>query len=716
MSSSRSKGAVLCIGGLLLSLSVAVSAAAPTAKSQDVAVTFLDLREQKVTPDDAIISFGGARRLPDRIQNASQYFSDVEARKLGVLFAGKGDTQNPIEVVLPKPRRNRLVWVTLQVTDDGDLKQMWIKTERLQKNRRQADFGTLTLQAGGPPNDDCADAIAIGDGSHAFSTIGASTDGPSHSGSCQFDGQTYNDVWFVYTASCDGEATISTCGTADYDTDLVVYDGSDCNSLVLLDCNDDTSGCSGFTSEVEVPVVAGNEYLVRVGGFASGDSGTGTLNVSCAVPPAPPSNDDCATPLAVPCNSSTTVDNSLATVDPGDPVTCRIGGGVGQGTIWFEFTADGPSAFIETNNSAVSDTVLSLFSGSCGGLTLLACSEDEGDGLLSEISINTLTDNETYLIMVASYNEFSLGEITLDITCPAPEGACCFPDGHCSDEIKAECLAEGGEWDPTTTCASNPCPQPPPNDECADAEAIPSLPAKMEFDNTVAVTDPLELCGVFSGPFQNVWYSFVGTGNTVTITTCNAETEVTDTKIAVYCRDCSDLLCITGNDDNCPDFLPFSSTVTFPTQAGSTYLVTIGNFSSFTAGGIIVADFDDDGIPAVGAVDCAPQGACCLPGGSCVVTNAVDCGDLGGTYVGDSTVCGSELVNDGGFELGPFAGAWIESSTNFGTPICDTFFCGTGTSPDPTVDGDFWCWFGGISGVSETGSVIQVNSIVGKDV
>jgi len=65
----------------------------------------------------------------------------------------------------------------------------------------------------------------------------------------------------------------------------------------------------------------------------------------------------------------------------------------------------------------------------------------------------------------------------------------------------------------------------------------------------------------------------------------------------------------------------------------------------------------------------------------------------------------TELVVDGSFEAGPGGGAWIEASTNFGSPICDVGGCGTGTGTGPR-DGNFWTWFGGI-GASEIGSVCQ---------
>ena len=41
-------------------------------------------------------------------------------------------------------------------------------------------------------------------------------------------------------------------------------------------------------------------------------------------------------------------------------------------------------------------------------------------------------------------------------------------------------------------------------------------------------------------------------------------------------------------------------------------------------------------------------------------------------------------------------GVWTETSTNFGTPICDVANCGTGGGTGPAA-GVYWAWFGGIT-------------------
>lgn len=71
----------------------------------------------------------------------------------------------------------------------------------------------------------------------------------------------------------------------------------------------------------------------------------------------------------------------------------------------------------------------------------------------------------------------------------------------------------------------------------------------------------------------------------------------------------------------------------------------------------------------------------------------------------DLMATGPNVVADGSFELGAFGGAWVESSTNFGTPICSSGLCGTGTGTGPRT-GTFWAWFGGIAAY-ESGAVSQ---------
>ncbi|MCP4611838.1 MAG: hypothetical protein GY845_24310 [Planctomycetes bacterium] len=121
-------------------------------------------------------------------------------------------------------------------------------------------------------NDDCYNAKLIGNViDQTFDTSYATFDGPGH---CM----TSPNIWYVYTALCSGEATVSLCGSS-YDTMLAVYNGVGCNPSLsrLIECNDDSCG---WQSEVTFGVIAGQQYLIEVGGFG-GNIGEGLISISC---------------------------------------------------------------------------------------------------------------------------------------------------------------------------------------------------------------------------------------------------------------------------------------------------------------------------------------------------------------------------------------------------------------------------------------------------
>src|ERR1043166_3833230 len=59
----------------------------------------------------------------------------------------------------------------------------------------------------------------------------------------------------------------------------------------------------------------------------------------------------------------------------------------------------------------------------------------------------------------------------------------------------------------------------------------------------------------------------------------------------------------------------------------------------------------------------------------------------------------AQLINDGSFENGGIpSSTWDpETSTNFGTPLCDFASCGNGGGASPPRTGLIWAWFGGIA-------------------
>jgi hypothetical protein len=133
-----------------------------------------------------------------------------------------------------------------------------------------------TCAASDCSNDWCGGAVPIALGDTAFSTIGASTSGPINVGCDLGDGTRFtNEIWYEYLALSDGTLTVSTCGQATYDTIIAAYTGA-CGSLNLVACDD--QGCAP-QSIINFPVIAGQAYRLRVGGWA-GSTGTGVLTLT----------------------------------------------------------------------------------------------------------------------------------------------------------------------------------------------------------------------------------------------------------------------------------------------------------------------------------------------------------------------------------------------------------------------------------------------------
>jgi hypothetical protein len=130
-----------------------------------------------------------------------------------------------------------------------------------------------------PGNDLCENAFQANDGGNYVVTLRAATDGPDEPGICAWEGHTNvkSDVWFCYTATCSGLLSASACETS-FDNKIAVYDGCGCpDGPSAIACNDDACG---FGAGVEVPVVAGRQYGVRVGS-RDDSKGETTLWLQC---------------------------------------------------------------------------------------------------------------------------------------------------------------------------------------------------------------------------------------------------------------------------------------------------------------------------------------------------------------------------------------------------------------------------------------------------
>ena len=144
-----------------------------------------------------------------------------------------------------------------------------------------------------PSNNDCSTPDSLnGEGATAWNNEFATTSGfdGGDSVNCMSpanadndaQGQCQNDLFWAFTAPCDGDWTFDTDGSPVVDdTRIAIHDGMDCSATCLAS-NDDISG-SNFLSSVTLSILEGDTVLVQVGTWQpSSTTGDGILNVSRA--------------------------------------------------------------------------------------------------------------------------------------------------------------------------------------------------------------------------------------------------------------------------------------------------------------------------------------------------------------------------------------------------------------------------------------------------
>jgi Secretion system C-terminal sorting domain len=306
-----------------------------------------------------------------------------------------------------------------------------------------------------PINDNCDSPTIIGSVTGlAFSTVNATTDGPSHPTSlgCSSSGllpdSCSNDIWYEFTPEFTGEALFSLCGTANYDSKIIVYKpGSSCplTDADLLACNEDGAGCDLSTSEIGFSVVQGQTYILRIGGWGgstagSSESGTGTFSCAQYFPNPAPGNDLCANAieLILPASESMTVDyNNQSAESDGpqhilqfcfDPNEEYV-----YNNVWYKYTATftGSMEWSNCGTASLDSRVAIYESNTCPPMAseLVGCSDDgiaENNtacvGYTSR-AIFPVTAGKTYLISTGGWSASDEGTGTFSfkrVTAPVP--------------------------------------------------------------------------------------------------------------------------------------------------------------------------------------------------------------------------------------------------------------------------------------------------------
>lgn len=364
----------------------------------------------------------------------------------------------------------------------------------------------------------------------------------------------------------------------------------------------DVTGIVGqFDSEA--PLLEGIQLLPRrISDIVSQECGIVT----------PPINDNCDAAINLDdllggpigeAQFSSQFSNDGATV-PADAVTAGFecfgepdGSGSGpslENNVWFEFTGDGNTYFLETNDCNGTaeeyipdgDTQIAVYLGFCGIFqSPLLCNEDGPNAAAGNFAAGLEIPTEAgafYTIMVDGYLGVA-GDFCLSLTRLASPIDECAGAADLSD-LTGGALNEAQTSGAFSNVGATSVDDPNPNDVEADC---------WFGDPLISAT---------------VWFSFEGDGNEYFIETVNCG-EVTDyiddgdTQMAIFTGECGDLAQVACNEDG-PQATgtEFPAGISFVTEVGVTYQVMIDGYAGvdgefcmqMTATSLLATDNSDE--------------------------------------------------------------------------------------------------------------------------
>jgi hypothetical protein len=403
-------------------------------------------------------------------------------------------------------------------------------------NGNQGSF-CINVTQPAPTNDICSAAtpLTIGAACVNGTTIGA-TNNATPTGSVNFacDGTTPTDrtVWYSFTASLAPSHTITlNNNTALYDAVINVYSGTCAGTLTPVASGCRNAGGNGVGEALTLAgLINGTTYFVRISGFGAGDTGDFCLQVTTAP------NDVCTTATVLSSNS-TCVNTAGSTI--GAAAGAAGCAGTADDDVWYSFTARTGTHTVTvtpTGGTPMADAVIELFSGTCAGLTSLACSNTTTGAAAEVLTFAGLIIGNNYFVKVHSFaNGSGQGNFNICVTHVAP------PNDNCSGAITLT---------PTAFCTIGTV-----------------IGATNEPTNDLVSCLRTE---------QTVWYRFVAT-QTIHVVRVQNSTGNFNLSFALYTGTCGSLTYLTGSCIN--DFgngVSEDNTFTGLT-VGTTYFVRVHN-------------------------------------------------------------------------------------------------------------------------------------------
>jgi len=247
-------------------------------------------------------------------------------------------------------------------------------------------------------NGNCSNDIFAFNGTETDSNIGT----PSCVASSGYD------LWYKFTMPNDGAVRIKTSSSNLIDDlALEVFSGADCNNLVPIGCDDDGNPDpypNDLFAQIDVVEAAGSIVYFRV--WDKEDLGEGSFKICLFKIPTPliATNDECSSAetleLTSDCSAPVLSTNFQATPSPEMSPSCATNEG---NDVWYVITIANDKFYdvsIETSEdpgSALNDTGIAVYSGTCGALTEVSCDDDGGTDLFSKVDLSGIKGQTLYV-------------------------------------------------------------------------------------------------------------------------------------------------------------------------------------------------------------------------------------------------------------------------------------------------------------------------------
>ena len=175
--------------------------------------------------------------------------------------------------------------------------------------------------------------------------------------------------------------------------------------------------------------------------------------------------------------------------------------------------------------------------------------------------------------------------------CP-DNGACCFDDGSCTYGLPNVCIEQGGGFQGNgTACDTTDCPIAGAGDECSGAliaqngansfETVTATPSSPEPDES-------QCSGTFLdwGGSADIWFRYTATATGFThFTTCDSSSF--DTSMVLYEGTCDNQVACNGDASGDTGCQSYHSEIDYTVEAGNTYYIRLGGWQADTGSGTL---------------------------------------------------------------------------------------------------------------------------------